>query len=89
MTHKKTMFESARDHLFSEMHRCGVLEASREDAERWLEDTIEYLRTVYPSLGREDLAKLSEIGARFARAPIPHGRSSTALNREEWAGSTS
>lgn len=88
MGRKKTVFESARDHMFSEMHRCGVLDASREDAERWLDDTIDYLRSVYGSLSRQELEKLYEIGARFAKTPIPHGGDSTALNREEWASST-
>jgi len=88
MGRKKTVFESARDHMFSEMHRCGVLEASPEDAEHWLDDTVDYLRGQYPSLSREDLEKLYEIGARFARKPIPHGGDATALNREEWMAST-
>jgi hypothetical protein len=85
---KKTTFDAARDQLFSEMHRCGVLEASPEDAEHWLDDTIEYLAGVYGTLDREELQELQEIGARFARKPIPHGRGKTALNREDWQAQT-
>jgi len=84
MGYKKTAFDAARDQLFSEMHRCGVLEASREEAENWLEDTIEYLSDVYGSLEPGELEKLRDIGSRFARPPIPHGKDQTALNREDW-----
>ena len=84
MGHRKTTFDAARDQLFSEMHRCGVLEASKEEAEHWLEDTMGYLSDLYGSLEPGELEELRAIGARFARPPIPHGREQTALNREDW-----
>lgn len=86
MGYRKTAFDAARDQLFSEMHRCGVLEASREEAEDWLEDTIQYLSDLHGSLKQEELEELRAIGSRFARPPIPHGREQTALNREDWQG---
>lgn len=84
MGYKKTTLDAARDQLFSEMHRCGVLEASSEEAEKWLEDTIDYLSDLYPSLTQSELDELRSIGSRFARPPIPHGRDQTAMNREDW-----
>jgi hypothetical protein len=36
-------FDRARDELFSHIHRCGVLKATVEQQQEWLEDTVEYI----------------------------------------------
>jgi hypothetical protein len=81
---KRPHFEAARDRLFHEIHRCGVLKAADEDVEGWLEDTVEYLAEQYPSLRRPELAELQTIGCNYAAPVIPHGNKD-ATNRDEWA----
>lgn len=59
----------ARDELFSHIHRCGVLRATREQQVEWMEDTIEYIGECFPSLSEEELDELKAIGLRFC-APV-------------------
>lgn len=63
-------FARARDELFSHIHRCGVLKATREQQEEWMNDTIEYTSERYPELGEAGLTELREIGMRFCRPVI-------------------
>ncbi len=71
--YEPTVFERARDELFSHIQRCGVLEADDAHRSEWLKDTTEYLRERYPELNREQLEQLTEIGNRYCLPAIPHG----------------
>ncbi|MFW6192500.1 MAG: hypothetical protein ACOC83_03350 [Gemmatimonadota bacterium] len=71
--HDTTDLDRARDELFSHIRRCGVLEATPDQREEWMLDTIEYLTERYPSLDRKELGRLKELGDRYCRPAIPHG----------------
>jgi hypothetical protein len=75
---QNAVFASARDELFSHIHRCGVLRATEEQRAEWMADTIEYLGERYPALTPEQLGELKVIGLRFCQPVIPHGRENTA-----------
>lgn len=81
--HRKTDLDIARDELFAQMHRCGVLQATPEQQQEWLDDTLDYLGGRYPSLSRDEAEELREIGTRFCQPVIPHGKSNTALTVHE------
>lgn len=70
--YETTVFDRARDELFSHIQRCGVLEADDEHRNEWLKDTTDYLRERYPELDREQLDELTEIGNRYCRPAIRH-----------------
>lgn len=80
---KDKLMERARDELFSHINRCGVLQASADDQEQWMDETIEYLGERYPDLGTSDLGDLRDIGMRFCRPAIPHGAESNAKSTED------
>lgn len=63
-------FARARDELFSHIHRCGVLRASPEQQEEWMQDTIEFVSERYPELTPEALDELRAVGLRFCRPVI-------------------
>ena len=71
--YETTVFDRARDELFSHIQRCGVLEADDEHRTEWLKDTTDYLRERYPELNRQQLDELTEIGDRYCRPAIRHG----------------
>ena len=71
---KTSLFDRARDELFSHIHRCGVLEATEEQQREWMDDTIQYLAERYPDLTPEQTAQLRDLGLRFCQPVIPHGR---------------
>jgi hypothetical protein len=66
--------DRARDELFSHINRCGVLQAEEADQRHWMDETIEYLGERYPDLADNDLKQLYEIGIRFCKPAIAHGR---------------
>lgn len=78
MSHRTTDFDLARDDLFSNIHRCGVLRATPEQQTEWMEETIEYLGERFPALTREELGELKMVGERFCQPIIPHGKGNTA-----------
>jgi hypothetical protein len=78
--------ERARDELYAQIHRCGVLKADADHQREWLDDTMEYMAETFPDLQPEDLAELRTIGERFCAPPIPHGKEYTQLTRESWEG---
>lgn len=82
---KRADFDEARDRLFHEMRRCGVLEATDDEAEAWLGDTVEYLGEEFPSLTRDQLDALRRVGRNYCSPVIPHGSGKDATNREEWS----
>lgn len=63
-------FDRARDELFSHIHRCGVLRATREQQIEWIEDTMTFVAERFPQLTGEDLAELRTIGTRFCQPVI-------------------
>lgn len=70
-----TLFEQARDELFSHILRCGVLEASPEHQKEWFDDTMLYLAERYDGLEEQQLADLRLLGERYCRPVV--GRSAT------------
>ncbi len=81
--HQRTDFDHARDELMSHIHRCGVLKASQEQQDQWLDDTMQFMAERYAELGESELTELQEIGRRFCQPVIPHGRGNTALGTAE------
>ena len=75
---KEKLLDRARDELFSHINRCGVLDAGEDDQRQWMDETIEYIGERYPDLTEGDLKGLREIGTRFCKPAIPHGRENTA-----------
>ena len=45
-----TPFEEARDELFQQIMRCGVVGAAPEDQKDWFDNTMEYLTERYHEL---------------------------------------
>ena len=82
--HRNSTFDNARDELFSHIHRCDVLKAAPEQQTGWLNETVEYLAETFPGLTDAEITELREIGTRFCRPAIPHGKENTALTREQW-----
>jgi len=80
---KASIFDRARDELFSHIHRCGVLEATEEQQREWMDDTLQYLAERYPDLSPEETAQLRDLGLRFCQPVIPHGRKTTRLSDED------
>lgn len=76
--HEKTVFDRARDELFSHIHRCDVIGASEEQQAEWMEDTLSYMTERYPDLTRAELDELRTLGLRFCQPVIPHGKEDTA-----------
>ncbi len=74
-----SMFDRARNELFSQIRHCGVLDATDEQREAWLKDTMEYMAKRYPEVTREELQELELIGRRYCEPVIPHGDSDRAL----------
>lgn len=78
-------FERARDRLFQEIHRCGVIGADQEDVAHWLEDTVQYLAEEFSSLNNADRHELKRAGENYVAPPVPHGEGKDATNRDEWS----
>jgi hypothetical protein len=70
-----TLFEQARDELFSHILRCGVLEAGPEHQKEWFDDTMLYLADRYDGLDERQLAELRVLGERYCRPVV--GRNAT------------
>jgi len=70
-----TLFEQARDELFSHILRCGVLEAGPEHQKEWFDDTMLYLTDRYDGLDERQLAELRVLGERYCRPVV--GRNAT------------
>lgn len=65
-----TVFEQARDELFSHILRCGVLEAAPEHQKEWFDDTMLYLADRYQDLADQDLEQLRTLGERYCRPVV-------------------
>jgi len=66
-----TIFEQARDELFSHILRCGVLEAAPEHQKEWFDDTLLYLADRFPDLTETELNELRVLGERYCRPVVP------------------
>ncbi|MEX2582703.1 MAG: hypothetical protein WD766_05495 [Gemmatimonadota bacterium] len=75
--------DHARDELMSHIHRCGVLKASQEQQDQWLEDTMQFMSERFSDLEQAELDELRAIGRRFCQPVIPHGKGNTAISTAE------
>ncbi len=75
---KQKPMDRARDELFSHIHRCGVVQATVEDQDVWMNETIEYLAERYPDLGVPELSQLKTVGMQFCKPVISRLRRKTA-----------
>jgi hypothetical protein len=64
-----TPFEEARDELFQQIMRCGVVGSAPEDQKDWFDNTMEYLTERYHELAPNQLGELRVLGERFAQPP--------------------
>ncbi|HWZ60292.1 MAG TPA: hypothetical protein VNW46_15040 [Gemmatimonadaceae bacterium] len=64
-----TPFEEARDELFQQIMRCGVIGAAAAHQEEWFRDTMAYLGDRYHELSPTELADLRTLGDRFVQPP--------------------
>ena len=65
-----TMFDQARDELFSHILRCGVIEADLEQQKAWLDDTMQYIGERYSDLEEEQLNQIRQLGDRFCQPVV-------------------
>lgn len=75
-------FDRARDELFSAIRQCGVIEASDDDQQAWMDDTLQFMKERHPELTPTELTELKDTGLRFCRPVIPHGKEHTAMTAE-------
>ena len=64
-----TPFEEARDEMFQQIMRCGVIGADPEHQADWFDDTIRYLADRYHELTNAELNQLRQLGERFVQPP--------------------
>jgi hypothetical protein len=64
-----TPFAEARDELFQQIMRCGVIGSAPEDQKDWFDNTIDYLAERYHELTPSEVAELRVLGERFAQPP--------------------
>ena len=84
--HERTALDRARDELFSHINRCGVLEASQDQQQEWMDDTMKFLEERYPELNASELKQLEQLGMRYCKPVIRHGKEHTAGS--EWEQET-
>ena len=75
---RPTAMDEARNELFGHIHRCGVMQATREQQEEWMKDTIQCLGERYPALSERELKELSTIGMRFCSPVIANTDAASA-----------
>ena len=80
---QKSDLDAARDELMSHIQRCGVLQASAEQQEVWMEDTMEFMAERFAALTSEELDELRAIGMRFCQPVIQYGKQHSALTGED------
>lgn len=64
-----TVFDQARDEMFQQIMRCGVIQATPDDQEVWFTDTVAYLTERYHELSAEQIDELRTLGLRFCQPP--------------------
>ena len=75
---RPTAMDEARNELFGHIHRCGVMQATREQQEEWMKDTIQFLGERYPALSERELKELGTIGMRFCSPVIANADAASA-----------
>ena len=76
--HERTALDRARDELFSHINRCGVLDATPDQQQEWMDDTMQFLEERYPDLNATELKQLEQLGMRYCKPVIRHGKEHTA-----------
>ena len=64
-----TPFADARDELFQQIMRCGVVCSAPEDQKDWFDNTMDYLTGRYHELAPSEIEELRVLGERFAQPP--------------------
>jgi hypothetical protein len=64
-----TPFAEARDELFQQIMRCGVVGSAPEDQRDWFNNTMDYLAERYHELAPSEIGELRVLGERFAQPP--------------------
>jgi len=62
-----TPFEEARDELFQQIMRCGVVGSAPEDQLDWFDNTMDYLAARYHELAPSEVDELRVLGERFVQ----------------------
>lgn len=65
-----TVFDQARDELFSHILRCGVLEAAPEHQKEWMDDTMQYIGDRYADLTDQERTQVRVLGERFCQPVV-------------------
>ena len=60
-------FAEARDELFQQIMRCGVVGSAPEDQKDWFDNTVDYLAERYHELAPSEMEELRVLGERFAQ----------------------
>jgi len=79
----KSLFDQARDELFSHIHRCDVIGATEEQQVEWMDDTLEFMAERYPDLSKAELEELRTLGLRFCQPVISRGGKRNAEDQDE------
>jgi hypothetical protein len=74
-----TVFDQARDELFSHILRCGVLDAAPEHQKEWMDDTMQYIADRYTDLTDAERTQVRVLGERFCQPVV---RRSPAVEAE-------
>jgi hypothetical protein len=75
---RPTAMDEARNELFGHIHRCGVMQATRDQQEEWMKDTIQFLGERYTALTERELKELAAIGMRFCSPVIANADAASA-----------
>jgi hypothetical protein len=62
-----TPFEEARDEMFQQIMKCGVIGADADHQREWFDGTMGYLADRYHELSPKDIAELRTLGERFVQ----------------------
>ena len=65
-----TLFDKARDELYSHVLRCKVMEAQPEHQKDWFDDTMQYLADRYDELSDEQLSDVRVLGERYCQPVV-------------------
>jgi hypothetical protein len=79
----ETLYDRARNELFSAIRQCGVIGADAQDQAEWMAETVAFLAERYPELAETEREQLRQIGLRFCQPVIPHGTQSIATSLED------
>ena len=77
-----SLFNQARDEMFSHILRCGVLEALPEHQKEWFDDTMQYLTERYEGLSPTELGQLRTLGERYCQPVVSRGPATASVAEE-------